>query len=415
MKYPLLIAMCSASLLCVVVQAAEEPLTLAEAVTLAASRSPQVQSKDAEREAAQSMTISAGRLPDPELVAGVDNLPINGPEAGSLTDDFMTMRKIGVMQTFPGHAKRELRSQRASDGEALARAEQVRTTLDVKRQVAQAWIATRIAEDILSQLRELQSNFELQSQLAEAGVKSGRMTAAEAMAPKAALLNFRDRVRVAELSARKARLELARWLPDLADRTLAASPSFSQIRKAELLNSIHHHATLVTYDAQLNAARTDIALAEADKHPDWSVGLVYAKRGPEFTDMVSVEFRVGLPLFARNRQNPQIAAKRSELRKLESEREAELRMHTAEISQMVAEWETLVVRTNSFDTELLPLAKERVNLATRALQANRGDAKAVLDAQLAYVELQLQALELNGELGKIWVSLEYLQEQRSGT
>jgi outer membrane protein, heavy metal efflux system len=201
----------------------------------------------------------------------------------------------------------------------------------------------------------------------------------------------------------------------LADRALAAPPSFAQIRKTELLNSIHHHATLLTYDAQLDAARTDIALAEAEKHPDWSVGLVYAKRGPEFSDMVSVEFRIGLPLFARDRQNPQIAAKRAALRKLESEREVELRMHTAEITQMVAEWETLVARTNSFDTELLPLAKERVTLATTALQANRGDTKAALDAQLAYVELQLQALELKGELGKVWVSLEYLQEQRSGT
>lgn len=391
-----------------------EPLTLVEAVERATQVSPDVEARVAARDAAQSLTIQAGQLPDPELIVGIDNLPITGRDAGSVNNDFMTMRKIGVMQTLPRRAKRDLRTQRANDVETIALAEQQRTTLDVKRQTAQAWVATYVAEETLSRLRTLEVDFELQSNLAAAGVKSGRTSVVDALESQAALFNFRDRISVATNNVRYARAELARWLPQDADRLLASAPSFAPLHKTELLGSIHHHAFLVAYDAQLDAARSEVALAQAEKHPDWSVGLSYAKRGSGFSDMVSIEFRMDLPLFVDKRQNPAIAAKRAYVRQIEAERESELRMHRAEITQMIAEWETLNTRATAFNTDLLPLAKERMQLAIAALQSGRGDVKSALTAQLAYVELQLQALELEAQLGDTWAALSYLQVDRSG-
>src|SRR5262245_26899359 len=94
-------------------RAEEEPLSLDAAVTRALELAPQVTAQSASVEATQALAQSAGRLPDPQLVVGLDNLPVNGPDAYSTTSDFMTMRKVGVMQEFPSSAKRKLQRERA--------------------------------------------------------------------------------------------------------------------------------------------------------------------------------------------------------------------------------------------------------------------------------------------------------------
>ena len=107
-------------LLCpVAAAAAERPLSLEGAVDRALQETPQVVASAATLEAAQAVAPSAGRLPDPELVTGVDNLPVTGAERYSLTRDFMTMRKIGVMQSFPNGEKRRLQGERAHRGIAV--------------------------------------------------------------------------------------------------------------------------------------------------------------------------------------------------------------------------------------------------------------------------------------------------------
>ncbi len=390
---------------------AEEPLTLHEAVERAVVVSPEVEARIAAREAAQSLTHSSGKFPDPELIIGIDNLPIAGPDAWSLTNDSMTMRKIGLMQSFPGSSKRNLRTQRANDAEQLALAEQSTTMLDVKQGTAQAWIASYYAEQTLSRLRELRVDVELQSQLAEASVRSGRATVADAYESRAALLNVRDRILVAEQNVRRARAELARWLPEDAARPLANPPTFAHLPKAELLNNIDRHASLVAFDAQLGTARSEVALAESEKHPDWSVGVMYAKRGPDFEDMMSLEVRVGLPLFSGSRQDPVIASKRAELKRVTAERDAELRTHTAEVTQWIADWDGLLKRREVFEMEVLPLALERKQLATGAMQSGRGDARTALISQINYVEQQMKSLEVEAALGKTWAALNYLQAE----
>ncbi|HXF80426.1 MAG TPA: TolC family protein, partial [Usitatibacter sp.] len=84
------------------------PLTLAEAQRLALERTRQVDAQDAAISAAKHMAVAAGQLPDPTLKAGIDNVPISGPDRFSLGADFMTMKRVGVMQEITGSDKREL-------------------------------------------------------------------------------------------------------------------------------------------------------------------------------------------------------------------------------------------------------------------------------------------------------------------
>jgi outer membrane protein TolC len=389
---------------------ADDSLSLEAAVERALELAPQVGASSANLEAMQALTVSAGRLPDPELVVGVDNLPVDGPDAYSTTHDFMTMRKVGVMQAFPAAPKRRLQRQLAGAEADVAEAELLESRLAIAREVAQAWIRRSTAEASLNDLRALQPEVELQAAAARAAVSAGRSSTSEALAAEAAVAQLQSRLLRMQSEARQASFELARWIDTDANRPLAPMPPLNELptAPAALLETVHEHGSLLTFQSQIEAARVAVDLAKAQRRPDWSAELAFAKRGPDFSDMVSLEFRIGLPLFTKNRQDPQISAKHAELRRIEAEREAELRMHTAEIHQMLTEWEQLGAQVEQYERELLPLARERSRAALASYRAGRGDLRLAMDAYSQEIEFVIEHAELVNERGQAWAFLRYL-------
>jgi outer membrane protein TolC len=394
-------------------QADEQPLSLESAVEQALQQAPQVDARAASVEAAQALTTSAGRLPDPQLIVGIDNLPITGPDAYSTTRDFMTMRKVGVMQEFPRAEKRRLQHERAEADASVAGAELVETRLEVARDVAQAWIRRATADASLEQLHALEPEVELGVATARAAVASGRASSAEALTAEAAVARLSNRILQMQGEARQAQAELARWIGEDAARPLAAMPALGElpVPAATLLATTHEHGAILPFAARMDAARTDIALAKAERRPDWSAELAFAKRGPEFSDMVSLQFRIGLPLFAKYRQNPVIAARSADLRRIEGERDAELRMHTAELHQMLIEWEQLGAQLDQYERELVPLARERSRVALASYRASRTDLRLSLDAFEDETNLLIDRAALQNERGRAWAYLRYLGPQ----
>jgi hypothetical protein len=127
--------------------------------------------------------------------------------------------------------------------------------------------------------------------------------------------------------------------------------------------------------------------------------------------MVSLELRVGLPLFAGHRQNPVIAARSAELKRVEAERETELRMHTAELQQELIEWEQLGAQLEQFERELLPLSRERSRAALASYRAGRTDLRLALDAFEDAINLLVDRAVLQNEQGQAWAFLRYLEPQ----
>ena len=389
----------------------ELPLSLDAAVARALESAPQLNAQTANAEAMRALTVSAGRLPDPELVVGVDNLPVTGPDAYSTTRDFMTMRKVGVMQAFPNGRKRVAQRERAAAAVSVAQSEAQRTHLDVARATAEAWIASHSAELLLQKLHALKPEVELQAEAARAALSAGKGTAADALAAQSAINELDDRIIDAEREVQVARAELARWIGEDAQRAFAAPPAFDELPapRERLLASFHRHAPLLSYEAQLALARSEIDVAQAEKRSDWSAELVYAKRGSAFSDMVSLEFRVGLPLFSRYRQDPMIRAKRAELSRLEADRDAELRTHTAEVTAMLAAWDAARKRIVLYESDRLPLARQRSQAALAAFQSGRLELTSVLASHVAEIEAQREYVDLVKQLGQAWAFLRYLE------
>ena len=391
---------------------AQSPLSLEEAIDQALSDSPQVNASSAMLEAAQAIAPSAGRLPDPELVTGIDNLPIDTTDRFSLTRDFMTMRKIGVMQSFPNPEKRRLQSERAERGVNLAQAQLRKSRFETARAVAEAWISRAVAVESLARVRALKPETDLQVAAGRAALRSGRTSATEALGTQSLAATLEERMLALEQDAETTRVELGRWIGAAAERPPATIPTDRELEHPmeSLVAAVPEHAPLAPVIAQIDAAQTDVALARAQRRPDWSTELSYAKRGPDFSDMVSLEFRVGLPLFAKNRQNPVIAEKLATVRAQESMRDAEVRMHTAEVQTAFAQWRRGRERLKRYTSDLLPLAHDRSRVALASYGSSSAPLSSVIEALTQEIDTQLAYVELEGSVARAWVFLHLLHD-----
>src|ERR1700716_2377199 len=234
-------------LLCPFAVAAQDgPLSLEDAVDKALQEAPQVTASAAPLEAAGAVAPSAGRLPDPELVTGVDNLPINSAERYSLTRDFMTMRKIGVRQSFPSGEKRRLQGERAQREIAVAQGELLKARFDTSRAGAEAWIARAVADESLTRLRALKPDVALEAAAGRAALASGRGAGAEALAAQSLVAELDERILALEQEGEMRRAELARWISTDAERPLAGIPTDRDLGHSPqmLLSTVPQHPPL---------------------------------------------------------------------------------------------------------------------------------------------------------------------------
>jgi outer membrane protein, heavy metal efflux system len=393
---------------------AAPPLSLDEALRLAQARSPQLAAQVASAAAAAALVPAAGQNPDPKLIAGVENLPVQGGDRWSLTRDFMTMRKVGVMQDFVRGSKREGREARA-DAEArreLAIVEMQRA--DLRREVATAWFERFYAARSRELIGALASEAQLQSDASTAELAAGRGSASDALAARALRATLADRDLETQRQSRRAEAMLTRWLGEDASRTPVAQPDIEHVahHAGDFEANLERHPHLAMFAPMIAMAEAELRLAQAAKDPDWSVELSYAQRGPEYANMVSVMFRMELPVFAGRRQDPVIESKRRALDQAQAQAEDARRRHVAEIRAWLADWEIAKARLERHRKDIVPYAEERARLAQSAYAGGRADLASVFDARRMALDARIAALGAEAELARAWVQLAYLLPDR---
>jgi len=390
-------------------QVAEEPLSLLEAVRMAERDAPMITARQAAVSAAESAVDPAGRLPDPELALGIRDLPVTTDDRFSLTQDDFTMRTVGLMQRFPNREKRQFRTQRAQADAERERAMLANERLVTAEAVARAWIVRAGAERRLELIESLRPRSIALAAAASAAIVSGRGTAADGIAARAAQSMLEDRISVVRRELEEAKAELARWLPEADLRPIGAAPDFSELKvnPDALLSNIAHHRELLAFDAAEHAAQTEVALAQAEKRPDWSVEFSYGQRGPSYSNLVSLEFRIGLPVFPGRRQDPTIASKRALAEQVSAERAAASRMHTAALRKTLAGWRSANERARRYEAELLPLGDDRAEATLAAYRGGRVDLQAPLTALNEAVEVRIAYTELLSARGQAWAELHF--------
>ena len=390
--------------------AGTEPLPLAEALKIGEKLSPRLSAQGAALAAANELVPRASELPDPKLRFGVDNLPVNGAERFRYDSDFMTMRKIGVMQDFPNGEKRKLRGERAARERDVEAANLAAQRAGLQREVALAWLELYFAQQARTPLVELVGELQLQLDTVSAAIAAGRQNTADALALRGAGMAAQDRVIEQDRSIERARYALAAWLREDASRPLAGPPDASRFDHppAALLDNLHEHPEQRVYAEREALARTDVALAANSRKPDWSLEVAYGQRGPAFSNMISVMVSIDLPWEAEKRQDRDFAAKRLLAEQAQAQAEEAQRMHEAELRGFYADWQTAGVRIERFEKLLLPLARERVAAALAVYRGGRGELGMVLEARRAEAEVRLGWVQAQFERARAWAKLNFL-------
>jgi outer membrane protein, heavy metal efflux system len=368
-------------------------LTLEQALLLAGREAPNLMARAAKTEAARQAAVPAGELPDPKLLLGLQNLPVEGQERWRLDAEPMTMRMLGVMQEVPNRAKRSARVELARAGIDSAAAQEQVERLQVQRQTAQAWIVAQALEQRLQLFQEFYAENRLLERAVQARLAGGRGPSADSLAPRQEALALAEREDELQQQRSQARAVLRRWVGAAADESLRGPLPDWPVDEARYRHALPQHPELQAFVPQTREAEARVKLAEADKRPDWSWELAYQQRDRAFGDMLSLQLSIDLPVFAGSRQNPRIAAQRAELLALEAEREALLREHALQLAMELAEHRRLQRAVERSHEQLLPLAEQRVRLSLADYQAGRGELGELIAARRERVEAQLRHLD----------------------
>ncbi|MEO5699333.1 MAG: TolC family protein [Casimicrobiaceae bacterium] len=384
-------------------------MTIADAQRLAVERSRQVVAQDYEVSAARASAVAAGQLPDPMLKAGIQNLPVDGPDRFSLTRDFMTMRSIGVMQEFTRADKRAARANRFEREADKARAEQQVSVTTIARDTAVAWLDRYYAETTRLAVDDQLHAARLDVEGAEALYRAGRGQLAEIIAARQALVMLDDRAFSLERRRRAAQVMLARWVGDRADAPLQGAPDTSRIRwdAAELERNLARDPQLRVLESDAAVATAAVGVAEAERKSDWSVEVMYSRRGPAYSNMVSLNVSVPLQWNRADRQDREIAARRAGVGKAEALLEERRRARIAEFRALEVDWKSLKERRDAIRERLAPLATERTHATLAAYRGAKATLTDVLGARRNEIDVRLQLLELESELARLWAELEF--------
>lgn len=376
-----------------------EPMTFDAALERAAGGSPSVQATKVGVDATRFASIAAGQLPDPTLSFGIDNFPVSGPPAFSFTREFMTMERIGLEQSFPNPAKRRAQRGRAQADVGVAEADLAVEVQKVRLETALAWIDLYYAKRRLAQFDLLNNSLHDLQETVSARLAAGTARPSQVLEPEQLRATIADRSSelIAEIAAARARLVRFTLDPEV---DVEGDPPKVEIDRNQIMAGLGSLPMLRSLDAGIDVADTNTQLARAEKRPDWRLSTSYGRRDPAFGDMVSIGVSFDLPLFAKRRQDPKIAARANEAEQARLMRAAgELEIVAALDADLAEHAMHQQLLMNSHNT-LVPLARRRAELDMASYAAGRLDLGSALLATLALAEAEIDALAREADVAR---------------
>ena len=389
---------------------AESVLSFDQALRLAQERSRQLAAQDYSAQAAREMAVAAAQLPDPTLTAGINNLPINGPDRFSLTRDFMTMRSVGVMQQFTRADKREARAARYEREAEASLAGRTAALADLQRDTALAWLDRYYQERVREVLTAQRNEARLQIEAADAVYRGGRGSQADVFLARSAAAQIEDRIAQADQQVEVATTRLARWVGAEASLPLGPRPETGAIDYDVALLQYHvdHHPRVELLLRQEQVARAEVDIAQANRRSDWSAELMYSQRGPAYSNMISINVSIPWQIDRVKRQDRELAAKLAQIDQLQAQREEATREHLADSLTWLRQWRSNRDRLIRYEDSLIPLTAERTRAALAAYRGNSAPLSTVLEARRMEIDTRLERVRLEMENAGIWARLEFL-------
>ena len=404
----------SAMLLSAAAFADDSPLTLQEAMALALQQDPGIQQLRAETETVRNEAATAGQWPDPKVSFGLVNLPTNSYAVGQ---DSMTMQMVGVEQDFPAGDTRSLSQTR---GQQLADAQTALVkdrTLQVVRDLRQAWLKLYYAEHVLPLVQQSEQVFGQLLDIAKVRYANGQGAEQDLARAELEMGTLQEKELELNADIDSARAALTRLVGgEAAQRPLADTlPTLpTPPDQATLLQRLPQHPRIMAGNTRVAAADTATDIARQSYKPVWGVNVAYGRRpgadmaGIPYTNMFTAMVSVSVPLFTGNRQDRSVSAAQSASSAAQYAVDDELR----ELKQMLdtswAHWEHLGHIRDLYAKTILPNASLNTQATLSAYRNGGADFDELARAQMTDLDSHTQQLKADVDYLDMQADLLYL-------
>lgn len=382
--------------------AAAVPLSLEQALELAAQRSQTARAARAGASGAAEAARAAGQLPDPMLSVGIDNLPVTGPDRLRTTADSMTMKRVGISQEWVSPAKRALR-QAAAQAQVGRESVLERVALaDVRLQTALAYLDAYFASESFKLTTLTEHHVHEEAEAAKARLSSSTGSSQEVLQLTAARGVAEDESADVQQWGAAAVVALQRWVGVRPDALVAPTVPAAAAQDAY----VAAHPAVAQAQREVEVARAEASSTAANRNPNWTWQASYGQR-TGFSDMVSVGVTIPLPVSPGERQDRETAAKLALVEKAEASLEEAVRMATAEYNALSSDVQRLAQRVDRYRAGVVVPAQQRTQAALAGYRSNQVPLMTLFEARHAEVDVQRKLLNLQRDLAKVQAQLAF--------
>jgi outer membrane protein, heavy metal efflux system len=382
-----------------------ERLTLDQALESAERLHPQLAEARALVDAAAGRAAQAGAFPNPELIFGAQQLPLDRNAADQR--EYVA----GVAQPIPlGGRLGKAREAEMLDREVRLRGLEV-ARRELRRQVHGAFATALYQEQA----------FEAQSQVAHGYEKMVVMTTARIEAGDAVPGDL-ARIEMEQLRA-NVELERSRALRDQSLVGLAAAMGDVNLRIASLSGELDKTfeipalETLATHlisqpevlqsEASVRASNARIALARSERIPDVRVEALYHRL--EATEDNTIDLGVSIPLPLFNRNQGRLREARAEAEAAQARARMTQSELTARLQASYAQLTTALSGSRTFKDQVLPRAEKVLRSAEARYEVGDISLIELLPVRRDWAEVRLGYLESLRDAMLAWAALKSYQ------
>jgi len=393
-------------------------LTIEEAGRLALADDFKLRAINARSQSMSELSVSSGKLPDPQLKLGFANLPT---DSFNLGQEPMTQAVIGVRQAFPRGQTRSLSTTRMSESIAGNNAQ----AEDHKHMVLLA-VREEFTRIYLHQERQkiLQQSLLVFADLAEITrdyYATGRAHQQDVIQAQLELSKVEERLARIRQQEEEARARLAERIGADAYRDLAPQwPQIALPRPAQqIIASLAEHPRIRTWQHEISKSKTSEEIARQAYKPGFAVDLAYGGRsgqnpdGTDRSDFLSVFVTMDVPLFTNNRQDRVLASSIADTSATQFARDDVYRSMKAQVDQNAATLAREQERLGLYEEHLLPQAAFNAEAAFEDYQDAVDDLTTLMRARIGEYELKLSHASLRAEEIITRARLLYLQGEIS--
>jgi len=353
----------------------------------------------------ENAEIRAGALDDPKARFGVTNLPTR---SFSFREEEMTGKEIGLSQMFPFPGKLRFRREAAGKEteQGIRDLEEMRSMLrsevrmayaelsSVRRQAEVVRRTREVLRDIVGVAQEIYSvGRGSQPDVLRGQVESGRM--------REMLLSLENREKVLAVRLNTlAALPPGRPVPEVEELS-----EFPVRGSSEEMTEIYRESRPARKALQARVGRGEalVKMAKREYWPDVELSVSYMQRdampdGTGRSDMVSSMAMVNVPLWRRQKLDPQLREMAAEREMAARELEALDLSAENEIGRILANLATRAEAAALYRTTLIPQAEQSFRANVESYQVGKIDFPMLMDSVMTVLSFRREYLAMVGEM-----------------